>query len=357
MANPQKVSFAQLRVGIMALTAMIIVGALIFLLTSRQNFFTSTFVLRTYMDDSSGMTEGAPVRLNGILVGELDQLKLTDSKNPRRIVEIVMNIKHMYLNEIPKDSRAGISASNLLGDKFINITKGTAPQHVQPGDEIASVPNQDIPELMAQSAALLAQFQDLLGRVNSILSDVEAGKGNIGKMLKDEELYTRLNAAIADAQQLLSAVRTGKGTIGHLLNDDELYQDVRASIGKLNGLVDELQQGRGTAGKLLKDDALYNDLRKTTTQFNELLSDLQAGRGTAGKLLKDDAMYSKINQLLGKVDSTIDKLNAGQGTLGQLMVNPQLYDSLNGATGELHQFVKDLRANPKKFLRIKLAIF
>ena len=68
-------------------------------------------------------------------------------------------------------------------------------------------------------------------------------------------------------------------------------------------------------------------------------------------------MYSKINQLLGKVDSTIDKLNSGQGTLGQLMVNPQLYDSLNGATGELHQFVKDLRANPKKFLRIKLAIF
>jgi phospholipid/cholesterol/gamma-HCH transport system substrate-binding protein len=357
MANPQKVSFAQLRVGIMALTAMIIVGALIFLLTSRQNFFTSTFVLRTYMDDSSGMTEGAPVRLNGILVGELDQLKLTDSKNPRRIVEIVMNIKSMYLNEIPKDSRAGISASNLLGDKFINITKGTQPQHVQPGDEITSVPNQDIPELMAQSASLLAQFQDLLGRVNSILTDVEAGKGNIGKILKDEELYARLNAAIADAQQLLSAVRTGKGTISHLINDDELYQDVRASIGKLNGLVDELQQGRGTAGKLLKDEALYNDLRKTTTQFNELLSDLQAGHGTAGKLLKDDAMYSKINQLLGKVESTIDKLNAGQGTLGQLMVNPQLYDSLNGATGELHQFVKDLRANPKKFLRIKLAIF
>src|SRR6266403_1317478 len=357
MANPQKVSFAQLRVGIMALAAMIIVGVLIFLLTSRQNFFTPTFVLRTYMDDSSGMTEGAPVRLNGILVGELAKLRLTDSKDPRRTVEIIMNIRYKYLNEIPKDSRAGISASNLLGDKFINITKGTAPQHVQPGDEIASVPNQDIPELMAQSANLLAQFQDLLGRVNSILNDVEAGKGNIGKILKDEELYTRLNAAIADAQQLLIAVRTGKGTISHLLNDDDLYQDVRASIDKLNTIVLELQQGRGTAGKFLKDEALYDDLRKTTTQFNELLSDLQAGRGTAGKLLKDEAMYSKINQLLGKVDSTIDKLNAGQGTLGQLMVNPQLYDSLNGATGELHQFVKDLRANPKKFLRIKLAIF
>ena len=357
MPDRRKVQWSQLKVGIVGLAGFLILFVLIFLLTGNTGLFQNSAHLRTYMDDASGIPDGAAVRLNGITIGALNKLNLTGSRDPKRIVEFDMQVRARFLPQIPVDSVAGISAINLLGDKFINITKGTAPQHVQPGDEIASVPNQDIPELMAQSASLLAQFQDLLGRVNSILNDVEAGKGNIGKMLKDEELYTRLNAAIADAQQLLSAVRTGKGTISHLLNDDELYQDVRASIGKLNSLVDELQQGHGTAGKLLKDDALYNDLRKTTTQFNELLGDLQAGRGTAGKLLKDEAMYRNINQLLGKVDATIDKLNAGQGTLGQLMVNPQLYDSLNGATGELHQFVKDLRANPKKFLRIKLAIF
>ena len=114
---------------------------------------------------------------------------------------------------------------------------------------------------------------------------------------------------------------------------------------------------RGTAGKLIKDEALYNELRSATTQFNQLLTDLQAGKGSAGKLLKDDRLYNEINQLLAKVDTTIDKLNAGQGTLGQLMVNPQLYESLNGVTVEMRQFVKDMRANPKKFLRIKLAIF
>jgi phospholipid/cholesterol/gamma-HCH transport system substrate-binding protein len=357
MANPQKVSLAQLRIGIMAIAAMTIVGVLIFLLTSRQNFFTSTFSLRTYMDDSSGMPEGAPVRLNGILVGEVDQMKLTDSKDPRRVVVIVMSIKTEFLKEIPKDSRAGIAASNLLGEKFINITKGVKPDHVQPGAEIASVPNQDIPELMAQSANLLAQFQTLLGRVDSILSDVEAGKGNIGKILKDEELYTRLNQTISEAQQIMTAVRTGKGTISRLLFEDDLYKDVRTTVDKLNSIVAELQQGHGTAGKLLKDEALYKDLKETTTQFNQLLADLQAGRGTAGKLLKDEALYGKINQLFTKVDSTIDKLNSGQGTLGQLIVNPQLYESLNGATGELHQLVKDMRANPKKFLTIKLTIF
>ncbi len=60
---------------------------------------------------------------------------------------------------------------------------------------------------------------------------------------------------------------------------------------------------------------------------------------------------------LEKVDLMLDKVNAGQGTIGQLLVNPQLYDTLNGATGEMQQLVKDIRANPKKFLRIKLALF
>ena len=152
MADPKKVSFAQLRVGIMAIAAMTIAGVLIFLLTGTKNLFRATFQLRTFMDDSSGMTENAPVRLNGIPIGEVDALKLSGQKDPQRIVEVDMEIRSSFMAEIPKDSRAGIAASNLLGDKFINITKGTKAEHVQPGDEIASVPNQDIPELMAQSA-------------------------------------------------------------------------------------------------------------------------------------------------------------------------------------------------------------
>ena len=60
---------------------------------------------------------------------------------------------------------------------------------------------------------------------------------------------------------------------------------------------------------------------------------------------------------MGKVDLLLDKINAGQGTIGQLLVNPQLYDSVNGATRELNGLLKDFRANPKKFLYIKLGLF
>jgi phospholipid/cholesterol/gamma-HCH transport system substrate-binding protein len=40
-----------------------------------------------------------------------------------------------------------------------------------------------------------------------------------------------------------------------------------------------------------------------------------------------------------------------------LLVNPSLYDNLNGATRELNGLMKDFRANPKKFLHIKLGLF
>jgi phospholipid/cholesterol/gamma-HCH transport system substrate-binding protein len=60
---------------------------------------------------------------------------------------------------------------------------------------------------------------------------------------------------------------------------------------------------------------------------------------------------------LAKFSGTLDKLNAGQGTVGQFLVNQQLYQSLNGATREFQDLAKDIRANPKKFLRIKLALF
>src|SRR5664279_4510588 len=138
MASPQKVKWSQLKVGIVALVAMIILGVLSFLLTGTTGLFQRTAILRTYLDDSAGMAVGATVRLNGIPVGSIDQVRLSGERTKGRVVEISMMVKQEYLNEIPTDSMAGISASNLLGDKYINITKGARPDHVTAGDTIKS---------------------------------------------------------------------------------------------------------------------------------------------------------------------------------------------------------------------------
>jgi phospholipid/cholesterol/gamma-HCH transport system substrate-binding protein len=357
MAERGKVRWSQLKVGVVGLTAFVILFVLIFLLTSSKGFLQKNIPLRTYMDDAGGVTDGTPVRLNGITVGYVDFLRLVPTTDPKRNVEFNMKIQEKYLENIPIDSVAAISAANLLGDKFLNITRGQDPRKVQPGSELRSLQGQDIPELMAQSANLLQSFQTIVTRVDNMLAGVEAGKGNIGLFLKDRELYDRLNGIASEGQKLLTEVRTGQGTLSKLLNDPALYDEIRAPIKKIDAILADLQAGQGTAGKLMKDPALYDDARNTITEIRTLMADLNAGKGTAGKLLKDDQLHQRLDQLIARFSTTMDRINSGQGTLGQLTVNPQLYEALTGATREFQSLAKDMRANPKKFLTIRLALF
>jgi phospholipid/cholesterol/gamma-HCH transport system substrate-binding protein len=142
-----------------------------------------------------------------------------------------------------------------------------------------------------------------------------------------------------------------------LVNDDALYAQIQGVVTKIDGITADLQKGQGTAGLFLKDPKMYNDFEQAVDQLNTMLANLNAGKGTAGQLLKDDKIARQLSTTLDKVNLTIDKVNSGQGTIGQLLVNPALYDSATGSTRELHELLKDFRANPKKFLSIKLRIF
>jgi len=358
MPDRSRVRWSQLRVGVVALSSLIILAILILLLTNSKGIFHHNELVRTYMDDASGIAEKTPVRLNGIGIGFVDRIRLTNSKDRRRAVQFDMKIDGRHLRDIPVDSVAGIAAANLLGEKFINITKGTSSQTVQPGGELPSSPNvNDVPELLAQMNNVLQSFQTIVGRADNLLAGVEQGKGNLGKILKDEEFYNRLTAIESEGQKLLSDIRTSNGTIGRLIYDPSLYNDFQSPLRRIDAILATIQAGQGTAGKLLNDHALYDEAQKTVAEINALVSQVNSGQGNLGRIIKDQEFYNKLNDLLAKLETTMDKVNSGQGTLGQIMTNPQLYDSLTGATREFQSLAKDMRANPKKFLTIRLTIF
>lgn len=357
MPQRAKIRWSQLKIGVLALTGFIILFVLVFLLTSNKGLFQHQEELYTYMPDASGMTSGTPVRLNGITIGYLDALQLTNSKDPSQAVRFVMKVQRKYLADIPVDSVAAIAAANLLGDKFLNITRGKDTRTVQPGAILRSQQGQDIPELMGEMSTVLKSFQTIVNRVDNLLAGVEQGKGNIGLLLKDDELYRRLNGIAAEGQKLLADVHNGQGTLSKLLYSDEFYQELRSPIRRIDAMLADLNAGQGSAGKFLKDPALYDEMSKTITEIRGVVADLNAGKGTAGKLLKSDELSRHLNDLLGKLNTTVDKINSGQGTLGQFVVNPALYESLAGATREFQGLAKDMRANPKKFLTIRLVLF
>jgi phospholipid/cholesterol/gamma-HCH transport system substrate-binding protein len=341
----------------MAIASMAVLAVLIFLLTEEKPFWESYTTVYTYLDDAAALAKGAPVRLNGILIGSVTGLGLSGSKDPNRVVRVTMKVERFRLKNIPIDSIAEIAAENVLGTKYINISMGQSRVTVEPEGEVKSEPSPEIQDLVKKGFGLFDSAQAILGRVDKIINLVESGQGSIGKFLVDEEFYNRLVTTVGELQKVAQAISSGKGTVGKLIYDESLYTEARASVARLDQVIQDLQAGQGTAGQLLKNPALYNEAQASIAQVRQLLDNLNAGQGTAGKLLKDDSVYRRVDSVLGQVDTTLGHMNAGQGTIGQLLVNPQLYDSMNGLSTELHSLITDIRKNPKKFLRVKFALF
>jgi phospholipid/cholesterol/gamma-HCH transport system substrate-binding protein len=357
MASSKKVAWAQLKVGILTLTALVIFVVLVFLMTGANNPFSDKFVVYCFFPDSVAMTEGSVVRLNGILVGKVKRIELTGSADAKRAIRMTMEIERRFLPNIPKDSEVGFSAENVLGTKYLNIQRGQSPESIRPEAEIKSRDDKDFMEMLRSAYPLLDSMQTILMRVDRMVAQLESGKGSIGKLLYDQELYNKVNSILDDFQKVTHALASGEGTLGALLYDESLYSDIRGTVKRLDSVVAGLQQGEGTAGKLLKDPALYDELKQSSTQLRVLVTNLNAGKGSVGKLLTDDTAHSKIIATLDRLNTTLDKVNSGQGTFGQLMVNPALYENLVGTSAEVKGLMKDFRANPKKFLTIKLHIF
>jgi phospholipid/cholesterol/gamma-HCH transport system substrate-binding protein len=357
MPAAKKVAWAQLKVGIMALLALIVLSVLIVLLTGTDNPFASKSIVYTYLGDSAAMAEGSAVRLNGIMAGKIRKIALSGQTDPTRVIRMDLEIDQKFMSQIPVDSEIGFSAENVLGSKYLNIKRGESKEMIKPGAELKSRDDKDFLEVIQSAQPLLESAQNILKRVDRIVAIVESGKGSIGKLLVDQQLYDNLNKAISDVQKVTGQVAGGGGTIGRLLKDESLYDDVRRTVNRLDAIAVDLQNGQGTAGRLLKDPALYDDLKKSSEELRILLADLNSGKGTAGKLLKDEKLHDRIIASIDKVNGTIDRINSGQGTIGQLMVNPALYENLNATTVEVRSLLKDFRANPKKFLTIQLKIF
>ena len=358
MPSAAKTRWSQLKVGIVAAIALVILAFLIITMSSSNPLFRETSEAFVYFDDSFAMTAGAtPVRLNGILVGKVKKVDLSGSTERNRTVKVTLSLNQESLAMIPVDSTASLAQQNLLGARYINIKRGKNPQSIQVGGEIRTEDTTEIQDMLDQGKTTLSALQAILTRVENLVIEIEDGKGTIGKFLRDETLYNNLVGTADEMKKLVVAFNKPDSTLGHLINDDDLYNDVRGTMGKVDQLVDGLNAGEGTLGKLLKDDSLHDELRGTIADLHETLRLVNQGDGTIGKLMTTDTLHRRLEDTMTRLDNVLDKINTGEGTVGQLLNNPALYESMDNTMREMQGFMKDFRANPKKFLTIQLKLF
>ena len=359
MPSQKQLKWSQLKVGITVIVASVALGVLLFLMSGTTGLFTTRITLKSYFDNAEGLRPGAPVRLNGVDIGNVATIHIVREKDKQLTpVEVTMKISSNSQRDVRRDSVSSLETAGVLGETYIDIdSTESVGGPIQNGDTLPTQVHPDFNQVVRASQSTLQNMDALLKRADRILAFAESGKGSLGKLIYDPTLYNRFSATVADFQKIVEQVGNGEGSLGRLISRNDAYDKFIATLDKMNAVIDDIQQGKGTAGKIIKDPSLYNNANDTIANLKKMTEDINAGKGTLGKLTKDEELAKKIDTTVTKLSELTTQLEAGQGTAGKFFKDETLYNNANEMLTETRDLVKAIRQNPKKYLSIKMHIF
>src|SRR6188768_303997 len=162
MPRTRSLAWSELKIGIVAVIAIGMAVMFIIAVGGQGGFSWEQYELITKFPDVKGLKSGAVVRVAGVEVGKVDEVKLTgNEENKPRITE---------------QSRATIGSLSLLGEPVIDILPSTQGRQLQDGDFL---PAGRAPGQLADVAEGATQA---LQQVTGIMQDIRGGKGTVGKL-------------------------------------------------------------------------------------------------------------------------------------------------------------------------------
>lgn len=348
MPTKKALAWSELKVGVLIIISLTILVAIVVLVLGVESPFASRYTLYTYLPNIGGLRQDSPVMLEGVTVGTVDSYEFAELEKG---VRIKMRIQEKYEDRIRTDSIAKLRSLGLLGDKYIEISQGTRDGRVlKEYETITGAPPLDLDEMIARANHTFDNLGDTVVNIKDITQAMKEGKGTIGKFLKDEAVFANLNEVLRKTQQ-------GRGTLGKLVNDDKVYRDLSASMANVRTATDNLRNSEGPAGKILNDKELGNKLESTINKLESVMARMESGDGTLGKLSKDPALYNNLNQVMANLKPLSARVSKGEGTVGKLFYDQQLYDTTNNTMKEMQLLIRDIRQDPKRYLRFKFSIF
>ena len=346
MPRTRSLAWSELKIGLLTVLAIVMATVLIFLLSGEGGFFWQRYPLKTVFPSIAGLKPGAPVRVAGVEVGSVTDVAFVGDR-----VEVVMEISRDMQSRVTSTSSASLGSISLLGEAAVDIT---ASSQGTPVPEWGYVPSGRAAGSLAEVTTQAAEgIEELTG----LLRDIRSGRGTVGRLVTDDSLYAQMNAVVAAVEQVVLNVSEGHGTLGRLANDPAAAQALEASLQNLEAVTARMRAGEGSLGKLLNDDTLAKTLTSTTTNLDTITGQISRGEGTAGMLISERELYDRLNSMSERLDKVMMGLQQGEGTAGRLLQDRQLYDNMNGAIAELRQLVQDIRADPRKFLNVRVSLF
>ena len=92
------------------------------------------------------------------------------------------------------------------------------------------------------------QASEGIAELTGLIKDVRGGRGTVGKLMTDQQLYDELHRFVATAGDVTRTIREGRGTAGRLINDPKIANSLEASLRNLEEMTRRINAGEGSLG-------------------------------------------------------------------------------------------------------------
>src|ERR671910_3823902 len=189
MPRTRSLAWSELKIGILAVTALALATMIIFAVGGQGGFAWERYELKTKFTDVRGLKSGAVVRVAGVEVGKVTDVSLVGSE-----VQVTLEVNEENQQRITTESRASIGSLSLLGEPVIDINPSVQGTPLKDGDFLpagrAAGQLSDVAEGATQS----------LEQITGILRDIRAGKGTVGRLFSDDAVYKEVQRLLPPPQ-------------------------------------------------------------------------------------------------------------------------------------------------------------
>jgi len=299
-----------LKVGALTVIA-VVVGLLVLRFVDRGRSSTDGYLVFVRMDDVSGIVKRSLVRIAGIPVGTVDDIRL---EGDQARIDIRMH------PDVPlyEDAQASKNSRNLLGESYIGIAPGTpGRRQLKDGDEIHGAARSATPDELLQNMSRIAQTVE---RITSAL-ETSVGSEEAQRNMRDTlqnlaEVTDALNQTVAENRESIRNILSGVEAVTSRGQEDaiEILANLRVVSAEFRRLMAGKEEGgQGTSdqvkGLVDRLDRTSESLQKTMANLESATGRLERGEGTLGRLSKDEKLINDVSDAAHTVNNYVQNLN------------------------------------------------
>ncbi len=212
----QKLGTAKL--GIFIFVGSVLLVTIIFVLGNKEALFKSTFTIKAYFQNVEGLRNGAPVRLSGVDVGAVKDIRIIGDR--ASTIEVTMRLVSDVKRFIRKDTEAGIETEGLVGYKFIALyVKESKAEQVEDGGAILAREPVSFAKVIEETQGIMAYTKEMTKNLADIVAKVNNGEGTLGKLLNDDQLYYSTAKITESAANSLDSVTADLRDVVEIYNE------------------------------------------------------------------------------------------------------------------------------------------